>query len=127
MNAIKSFLDSIMLLDLFAGLGITGRHLFKKKMSIQYPEDRIEPAANARSTARRTRGRLTPSGHSTSAGRSPIGHCCKSAALREVSISIGVKWISLSPSGASKPKRTRPSNADHRHLACEPTLCMICG
>ena len=44
MTAIKSFLDRIMLLDLFAGLGITGRNLFRKKMSIQYPEDRIEPA-----------------------------------------------------------------------------------
>jgi len=44
MTAIKSFLDRIMLFDLFAGLSITGRNLFKKKMSIQYPEDRIEPA-----------------------------------------------------------------------------------
>jgi NADH-quinone oxidoreductase subunit I len=40
----KRFLDKFMLLDLVAGLRITGKHLFKKKETIQYPEERKEPA-----------------------------------------------------------------------------------
>ena len=31
-------------LDLAKGLGVTGRYLFKKKATIQYPEERKEPA-----------------------------------------------------------------------------------
>ncbi|MDX1645093.1 MAG: 4Fe-4S dicluster domain-containing protein, partial [Thermoanaerobaculia bacterium] len=41
---LKRFLDKIMLLDLFAGLGITFRNMWKKKVTIQYPEARSEPA-----------------------------------------------------------------------------------
>src|SRR5918993_1149593 len=44
MSAIKRFLDKIMLFDLFSGLGITGKNMFKKKVTIQYPEERWEPA-----------------------------------------------------------------------------------
>jgi NADH-quinone oxidoreductase subunit I len=44
MSAVRGFLDRIMLLDLFAGLGITFRHMFKKKETVQYPEERREPA-----------------------------------------------------------------------------------
>ena len=40
----KRFLDKIMLLDLFAGLGITFRNMLKKNVTIQYPEARAEPA-----------------------------------------------------------------------------------
>src|SRR5215216_5680114 len=40
MSSVKRFLDKIMLLDLFAGLGITAKNMFKKKVTIQYPEDR---------------------------------------------------------------------------------------
>jgi formate hydrogenlyase subunit 6/NADH:ubiquinone oxidoreductase subunit I len=44
MTAVKRFFDRIMLLDLFAGLGITFRHMWKKKVTVQYPEERMEPA-----------------------------------------------------------------------------------
>lgn len=44
MSAVKRFLDKIMLLDLFAGLGITFRHLFREKVTVEYPEERWEPA-----------------------------------------------------------------------------------
>ena len=44
MSWIKRFLDKILLLDLFAGLGITLRHLVKKKVTVQYPEERMKPA-----------------------------------------------------------------------------------
>ncbi len=40
---LKRFLDRFLLLDLFSGLAITGRHLFKKKLTVQYPEERCEP------------------------------------------------------------------------------------
>jgi NADH-quinone oxidoreductase subunit I len=38
-----SFLDFLPL-DLLKGLGVTGRYLLKKKVTIQYPEERREPA-----------------------------------------------------------------------------------
>ena len=44
MSAIKRFLDRIMLLDLFTGLGITFKHLFREKVTVEYPEERSEPA-----------------------------------------------------------------------------------
>jgi len=44
MRALKRFLDRVMLLDLFAGLGITGRHLLRRKETVEYPEERCEPA-----------------------------------------------------------------------------------
>ena len=44
MSATQSLRDKFMLLDLFSGLGITFRNMFKKKVTIQYPETRREPA-----------------------------------------------------------------------------------
>jgi NADH-quinone oxidoreductase chain I len=44
MSALERFLDKILLLDLFAGLAVTGRHLFRRKVTVQYPEERLEPA-----------------------------------------------------------------------------------
>jgi NADH-quinone oxidoreductase subunit I len=37
-------LFSFLPLDLAKGLGVTGRYLFKKKVTIQYPEEKKEPA-----------------------------------------------------------------------------------
>jgi len=39
MNKFKFYLKSFLLLELFRGLMITGRNLFKKKITIQYPEE----------------------------------------------------------------------------------------
>ena len=42
--ALKRWLDRLTLLDLFDGLSVTGRHLFKKKVTIEYPEQKKLPS-----------------------------------------------------------------------------------
>jgi NADH-quinone oxidoreductase subunit I len=37
---ISQFLDSLMLKDILTGMSITGRYLFKPKITIQYPEEK---------------------------------------------------------------------------------------
>ena len=39
MQAIKRYLNSFLLLELLRGLRLTGRHLFQRKVTIQYPEE----------------------------------------------------------------------------------------
>ena len=40
MGAVKDFFGSIVLLELFRGLALTGRHLFARKITVQYPEEK---------------------------------------------------------------------------------------
>lgn len=40
MKAIKDFLSSLLLLDLIKGFLLTGKYLFKPKITVQYPEER---------------------------------------------------------------------------------------
>ncbi|OGI61223.1 MAG: NADH-quinone oxidoreductase subunit I [Candidatus Muproteobacteria bacterium RBG_16_60_9] len=40
MNAIKRYLNSFLLVELVGGLIVTGRHLFKPKITVQYPDER---------------------------------------------------------------------------------------
>jgi NADH-quinone oxidoreductase subunit I len=40
MNAIKRFLNSFLLIELLKGMMLTGRHLFVRKVTIQYPEEK---------------------------------------------------------------------------------------
>lgn len=40
MNAIIHSLRSLFLLELFKGLQVTGRYLFKRKVTLQYPEEK---------------------------------------------------------------------------------------
>ena len=40
MNAIKRYLQTFLLLELWRGLMVTGRHLFARKITVQYPEER---------------------------------------------------------------------------------------
>lgn len=40
MNAIKRYLQTFLLLELWRGLMVTGRHLFTRKITVQYPEER---------------------------------------------------------------------------------------
>src|SRR3990172_6942018 len=40
MNAIKRYLNSFLLIELVRGLFVTGRHLFKPKITVQYPDER---------------------------------------------------------------------------------------
>jgi NADH-quinone oxidoreductase subunit I len=38
-NALKRFLNTFLLVELVKGLMVTGRHLFSRKITIQYPEE----------------------------------------------------------------------------------------
>ncbi|MBW8055343.1 MAG: NADH-quinone oxidoreductase subunit NuoI [Nitrospira sp.] len=39
MNVIKRYLQSFLLFELLQGLMVTGRHLFARKITVQYPEE----------------------------------------------------------------------------------------
>jgi NADH-quinone oxidoreductase subunit I len=39
-KVIRNFLQSFLLWELFRGLGLTGRRLFSKKFTVQYPEEK---------------------------------------------------------------------------------------
>jgi NADH-quinone oxidoreductase subunit I len=38
--SLKDFLSSFMLIELFKGLAVTGRYAFKRKITIQFPEEK---------------------------------------------------------------------------------------
>ena len=38
--SVKDFLGSLMLIELFKGLALTGRHLFARTVTVQFPEER---------------------------------------------------------------------------------------
>ena len=40
MKAIKRYLNSFLLIELIKGLFLTGRHLFARKITVQYPDER---------------------------------------------------------------------------------------
>ena len=40
MRRLRSFLQTFLLLDLVRGLMLTGRHLFSRKITVQYPEEK---------------------------------------------------------------------------------------
>ncbi len=40
MKTLFNYIKSLFMLELFSGLGVTGRYLFKKKFTIQYPDER---------------------------------------------------------------------------------------
>ncbi|HKI74608.1 MAG TPA: NADH-quinone oxidoreductase subunit NuoI [Pseudomonadales bacterium] len=40
MRALRDFFNSFLLLELLRGLRVTGRHLFARKVTIRYPEER---------------------------------------------------------------------------------------
>ncbi|MCG8325952.1 MAG: NADH-quinone oxidoreductase subunit NuoI [Thiotrichales bacterium] len=40
MQAIRNYLQSLFLWELLKGMRLTGRHLFKRKVTVQYPEDK---------------------------------------------------------------------------------------
>ncbi len=42
--SVWSFLSSLVPVDLFQGLAVTGKYLFARKVTIQYPEEKKEPA-----------------------------------------------------------------------------------
>ncbi len=40
MNVLKRYLQSFLFFELLKGLSVTGRHLFARKITVQYPEER---------------------------------------------------------------------------------------
>ncbi|MDH5327876.1 MAG: NADH-quinone oxidoreductase subunit NuoI [Gammaproteobacteria bacterium] len=40
MNTIANYIKSLFLLELFRGLALTGRYFFRKKITVQYPEEK---------------------------------------------------------------------------------------
>jgi len=40
MKVLRDYIKSLFLLELFRGLGVTGRYLFRKKFTVQYPEEK---------------------------------------------------------------------------------------
>ncbi len=40
MNAVREFLRTFLLLELVKGMALTGRHLFARKITIQYPDEK---------------------------------------------------------------------------------------
>jgi len=40
MNAITNYLKSLILIELFKGMALTGKYLFRKKITVQYPEEK---------------------------------------------------------------------------------------
>jgi NADH-quinone oxidoreductase subunit I len=40
MKVITDYLKSLVLIELFKGLALTGKHMFRKKVTVQYPEEK---------------------------------------------------------------------------------------
>ncbi len=40
MKVLRDYIKSLFLLELFRGLAVTGRYLFRKKFTVQYPEEK---------------------------------------------------------------------------------------
>ncbi len=40
LQTMRDYLRSLLLIELFQGLGVTGRYFFKKKITVQYPEEK---------------------------------------------------------------------------------------
>ena len=48
MNAIKQFFSSLLLIELFRGMALTGRHLFARKITVQFPEEKTPQSVRFR-------------------------------------------------------------------------------
>ena len=51
-TAVKEFFASLMLRELFKGLALTGRHLFERKITVLFPEEKTPAIAALSRTAR---------------------------------------------------------------------------
>jgi formate hydrogenlyase subunit 6/NADH:ubiquinone oxidoreductase subunit I len=52
MDKFVKFLKSLFLLELLKGLGVTGRHMFSRKITVQYPEEKTQALRGRLSGAR---------------------------------------------------------------------------
>ena len=46
--SVKDFLSSFLLLELFKGMAVTGRYLFRRKVTIQFPEEKTPSSPRMR-------------------------------------------------------------------------------
>jgi NADH-quinone oxidoreductase subunit I len=55
MNALQNYLKRLFMLELFKGLGVTGRYFFEPKITVQYPEEKtpLSPRFRAHHALRR--------------------------------------------------------------------------
>jgi NADH-quinone oxidoreductase subunit I len=55
MNALQNYLKRLFMLELFKGLGVTGRYFFGPKITVQYPEEKtpLSPRFRAHHALRR--------------------------------------------------------------------------
>ena len=47
-NSFKSFFDTFLLTELVRGMALTGRHLFARKITVQFPEEKTPQSARFR-------------------------------------------------------------------------------
>ena len=52
MSAMNDLFNTYLLRELFKGLGITWRHMFQRKITVQYPEERTPQSPRFRGAAR---------------------------------------------------------------------------
>jgi NADH-quinone oxidoreductase subunit I len=48
MQAIKHYVKSLLLWELLKGMQVTGKHLFSKKITVQYPEEKTPQSTRFR-------------------------------------------------------------------------------
>lgn len=48
MKAIKQFFSSLLLIELLRGMALTGRHLFARKITVQFPEEKTPQSVRFR-------------------------------------------------------------------------------
>lgn len=48
MNALRHYVNSFLLVELFRGLMLTGRHMFQRKFTINYPEEKTPQSGRFR-------------------------------------------------------------------------------
>ena len=72
MRAIKDFFSSFLLLELLKGMKLTGRYMFARKITVQYPEEKTPLSPRFRGLHAQRRRPDQAAGHAAAAGLSLI-------------------------------------------------------
>jgi formate hydrogenlyase subunit 6/NADH:ubiquinone oxidoreductase subunit I len=71
--SLKDFLYSFLLVELFKGLALTGRYLFRRKVTVQFPEEKTPLSPRFRGLrARQWQSLLNPMCVKTALGVPPV-------------------------------------------------------
>ena len=65
-ESIKDFASSFMLTELFKGMALTGKYMFKRKITVQFPEEKTPQSPRFRGLQDRKSTRLNSSHRNTS-------------------------------------------------------------